>query len=125
MPDLKDIARGVSTRLKRRQRGFHFEREPGFYGVTKSFGDAAKQKLASEVRDRVLRKVAAKYALLDEAGEPIEALAKLFAESNFGYGDEPVAPKRSGDPLWGPSMGFPNEPGDRNGLSRNLTYGGV
>lgn len=125
MPDIKDIARGVTTRLKKRQRGFHFDKEPGFYGVTKSFGDAAKQKLASEARSRAIRKVAAKYALLDESGEPIEALAKLFAQSNFGYGDEPVAPKRTGDSLWGAPMGMPNEPGDRNGLSRNISYGGV
>ena len=71
-----------------------------------------------------MRKVAAKYALLDESGEPIEALAKLFAESNFGYGDEPVQPSRSGDPIWGSPMGMPSETGDRNGLSR-LSYGGV
>jgi len=125
MPNLQDVARGITTRLKKRQRGFHFEREPGFYGVTKGFGDAAKLKVASEARARAIRKVAEKYALLDESGEPVEALAKLFAESNFGYGDEPVAAKRTGDPIWGPSMGTPNEPGDRNGLSRGLSYGGV
>lgn len=125
MPGPNNIARGVSTRLKKRVRGFYTDLEPGFYGVKKGFGDAAKQKVASLGRARALRKIAAKYALLDESGEPIEALAKLFAESNFGYGDEPVTAKRTGDPLWGAPMGLPNEPGDRNGLSRNLSYGGV
>lgn len=125
MADLNNIVRGITTRLKKRQRGFHFEKDPGFYGVTKSFNTAARQKFANEVRARAIRKVATKYALLDESGEPIEALAKLFSENNFGYGDTPITPKRTGDPIWGASMGLPNEPGDRNGLSPNISYGGV
>lgn len=124
MPDLKQGARGVTTRLKKRQRGFHYEPEPGFYGVNKSFDEASKQKVAS-AQLRGIRRVLAKYALLDESGEPIESLAKLFAQSNFGYGDDPIAPKRVGDPLFGAPTDMPNEPGDRNGLSNHLSNGSV
>ena len=66
-----------------------------------------------------------KYALLDEQGEPIEAVAKVLAQSNFGYGDDPTKGMRSGDPTFGADMGMPMETGDRNGLSRGLSYGGV
>ena len=124
MPNTKTIASGITTRLKKRQRGFHFDKEPGFFAVNKSFGDAAA-KTANEVHQRALKTVAEKYALLDESGEPVEALAKLFAQSNFGYGDEPMQTKRTGEPLWGSSMGMPSDAGDRVGLSRNLSYGGV
>jgi len=79
----------------------------------------------SSIMDEAIRKVFAKYALLDEHGEPIEAIAKMFAQSNFGYGDDPTKGTRSGDPTFGANMGMPMETGDRNGLSRGLSYGGV
>jgi hypothetical protein len=107
-----------------KQRGFFFDREPGFHDLKGGFRDAASEKRA-ESRDRVLRRVLAKFALLDEQGEPIEAVAKMFGQSNFGYGDEPAKGGLSGDPTFGADMGMPMETGDRNGLSRNLSYGGV
>lgn len=72
-----------------------------------------------------IRRIFAKYALLDQQGEPIEAVAKIFSQSNFGYGDDPTKGMRSGDPTFGVDMGMPMETGDRNGLSRSLSYGGV
>lgn len=92
------------------------------YGVNRAFGDVMK---TSSIMSEAIRKVFAKYALLDEHGEPIEAIAKMFAQSNFGYGDDPTKGTRSGDPTFGANMGMPMETGDRNGLSRGLSYGGV
>lgn len=118
------FATGIERRRKMKQRGFFFNREPGFHDLKGGFRDAASEKRA-ESRDRVLRRVLAKFALLDEQGEPIEAVAKMFGQSNFGYGDEPAKGGLSGDPTFGADMGMPMETGDRNGLSRNLSYGGV
>ena len=116
--------RGIERRRKMKQRGFFFDREPGFHGLREGFESAANEKRA-ESRERAIRRVLAKYALLDDQGEPIEAVAKLFGQSNFGYGDEPAKGGLSGDPTFGADMGMPMETGDRNGLSRGLSYGGV
>ena len=109
-----------------RTRGFYFDREPGFHDLRGGFDAAAKlgggQKTA---KDAALLKVFQKFALLDAQGEPIEAVAKVFAQSNFGYGDDPTKGKLTGDPTFGSSMGMPSETGDRNGLSGQLSYGGV
>jgi hypothetical protein len=119
----------VSERVRQREQrpqapvqGFRKLVNPPVYGVNRAFKDVMK---TSSVKNAALMRVLAKYALLDEHGEPIEAVAKLFAQSNFGYGDDPTKGMRTGDPTFGTSMGMPMETGDRNGLSAQLSYGGV
>lgn len=102
--------------------GFRKLVSPPVYGVNRAFKSVMK---TSSVMNTAMRRVLAKYALLDNQGEPIEAVAKLFAQSNFGYGDDPTKGMRSGDPTFGANMGMPMETGDRNGLSGQLSYGGV
>jgi hypothetical protein len=85
----------------------------------------AHHNVATGKPNPAIHAVFKKYALLDEQGEPIEAVAKVLAQSNFGYGDDPTKGMRSGDPTFGADMGMPMETGDRNGLSRGLSYGGV
>lgn len=145
---------GVQLRRKKPVRGFYFDKDPGFHGLRAGFDAAAQQKrafttyglrphettmhkntnwrgaqtaspLSKRASADILRKVLQKYALLDDQGEPIEAVAKMFAQSNFGYGDDPQTEERLGGPTFGSDMGMPLETGDRNGLSASLSYGGV
>lgn len=114
MSELDPLIHGIATRLKKKQRGFHFDPSPGFYGVKKLFGKTA------EACARGVASVLAKYALLDNQKTPIEDLAKLFSTSNFGYGDNPG--KRPGkEPVnWGAAGPAPDGQGDRAGASRFL-----
>lgn len=131
MPDVSAVTSGLATRLKKKRRGFHFDRSPGFYGVKDGFeaaarkaGDVAKTASLKEARERGMRAMALKLALLDQFDEPIEALAKRFAQSNFGYGRDPNAPKDrdvAADPLWSESTGMPVGHGDMVGASQQIT----
>lgn len=112
MSDLPTPVKGDETRLQKRQRGWHRTEHPGFYDVKGRFEDAAKDahvKIA-EAKMRGYLRVLQKYALLEKFDEPIEALAKRFAQSNFGYGEDPKpAPKGkyqgyAGDPRMGPAL---------------------
>ena len=119
---MNEGVRSAEQRTQKARKGFFERVNPPVYDVKGAFKKVMK---TGSAMDSAIRKVFAKYALLDEHGEPIEAIAKLFAQSNFGYGDDPTKGTRTGDPTFGSNMGMPNETGDRNGLSRNLSYGGV
>lgn len=133
MPVVSAVTNGLATRLKRKQRGFHFDRAPGFYGVKDGFdaaarnaGNMAKSASLHEARLRGMRAAAAKLALLDQFDEPIEALAKRLAQSNFGY-DGPVSNKDpkyqgfAGDDKWGKPTSMPDGQGDYAGASKQIT----
>ena len=116
---------GVRRQEQRPQaavQGFRTLVSPPVYGVNRAFRKVMK---TGSAMSPVVRKVFAKFALLDQHGEPIEAIAKVLAQSNFGYGDDPTKGKLTGDPTFGANMGMPMETGDRNGLSAQLSYGGV
>lgn len=131
MPDVSAVTSGLATRLKKKRRGFHFDRSPGFYGVKDGFetaakgaGNVAKTASLKEARERGMRAVALKLALLDQFDEPIEALAKRFAQSNFGYGRDPNKPKDrdvAADPLWGGQTDTPVGQADMIGASKQIT----
>lgn len=122
----------VFTRLKKRKRGWHFDREPGFYGVRKKFEEMDKrhspEKLAS-IRDRAYRDALGKFALLDGVPKPVEAIADLFATTNFGYGEDaaPKARQSVETPVsFGRALGGGGtELGDRRGASSFLSNGSV
>jgi hypothetical protein len=120
---------GAVTRLKKRQRGFHFETEPGFFDVKGTFDRAAPSKTAADNALRGYVRVLRKYALLNEQQDPIDFLSRFFASKNFGYGRDKSPDNRSrGDSdevIWGTPSGMPSETGDARGASRFLQFGGV
>lgn len=115
MPKLSDTVKGVTQRQAASLRGWYRKPAPGFYGVKDGFDAAAKgahvkvssDKIA-EARMRGYLRVLQKYALLEKFDEPIEALAKRFAQSNFGYGEDPKPQAKgrfqgyAGDPMMSP-----------------------
>lgn len=73
----------VAARLKKRQRGWHFEQEPGFHDVKGKFQDAAKQP--NEVKMAAFREVLAQYGL-DKCGEDaVEAVTSILRDHDFGF----------------------------------------
>jgi len=101
----------VETRLSKNIRGFFNKKDPSFYGVNAAFknvaNDTKNMKLANENVVLGYLKTLKKYALLEQFDEPIEALAKRLAESNFGYGGDP-AKEKSIENSWGPSTEKPS-----------------
>ncbi len=102
MPDSSTYQKAaalVNTRLKKRQRGFYFEPEPGFHDVKGKFDDASRQNTET--------KVAAVYDVLQRFGlakladennpDCIETLTKVLREADFGFDLQPGASRNSRD----------------------------
>lgn len=75
----------VETRLKKRQRGWHYEAEPGFHGVKSTFDQAEKNNKSNEVKLAAMLDALEKFALLDDNGDPIGTLSKILKENDFGF----------------------------------------
>jgi hypothetical protein len=124
--------RGHETPQVKRERGFYRDPDPRFKDLRGKFEDAAKSngdaKMASIKADAV-RHVLAKFALLNEAGDPIIELTRLIKDDDFGYTGRRAknAPNtRDEAPIWGPKSGLSaGWTADRLGWNANEEYGGV
>jgi hypothetical protein len=93
----KTASAHVDTRLKKRQRGFHFEKEPGFFDLKGKFDDAAKKneeiKVAAIADALALFGLDPKYAGdIAKAADPVKALTQTFHQQDFGFGLAPTRP---------------------------------
>jgi hypothetical protein len=110
----------IETRLKKRQRGFYYEPDPGFHDVNGKFDDAhakTKQVKLAAIMDTLARfglKLSEKQAgqLLDSP-DPAKALTQILKTDDFGLGLEPgkgAGPGEQRKPkdfsAWGPKSGL-------------------
>jgi hypothetical protein len=114
-------------RLKKRRRGWFTDQEPDFHDFKAKLLSA--QSRNGEVKMAAVYSVLAKYALLDEAGDPVVELTRLIKDDDFGYTSrkaEGAPHNRDERPIWGPRAGLAAGGfGDRLGLNANEDYGGV
>ena len=112
-----------------RERGFYKDPDPRFKDLRGKFDDAARTTGEIQSKLAASNSVLAKFALLDEMGDPIEGLTKMIKDDDFGYTDR--KPKGSGatreeKPLWGSNAGMgAGSVADRLGFNSNERYGGV
>jgi hypothetical protein len=81
MPD-KDTAQKnhVATRAKKEQRGFYYERQPGFYDVKGTF-DRAAEKANGNAKTAGYLAALAKFGFLLDHPDPVAALGEHFQAS--------------------------------------------
>ena len=112
-----------------RERGFYKDPDPRFKDLKGKFDDAARTNGEKQIKLAAIYSVLAKFALLDEMGDPIEGLTKMLKDDDFGYTDrKPKGPgsMRDEKPLWGPNAGMgAGSVADRLGFNSNERYGGV
>ena len=118
----------TETPLKKSQRGWYRDPDPGLRDLRGKFEDAGRRN--GEVKLAAMLAALAKFALLDEHGDPVVALTSLIKDSDFGYTDrasrrDPNA-MRNEKPLFGPNAGLTGgSVGDRLGANSNERFGGV
>lgn len=76
----------TETRLKKQQRGWYRDADPGFHAVKEKFESAEKANGTKAIKTSAFLDVLRKYALLDGEGNPIEALTQFMHDDDFGYG---------------------------------------
>lgn len=118
------------TRLKTPQRGWYHDKDPSFHGVKEKFDKAKGVSVTHEqIKQAAIHFVLSKFALLDEAGNPVEGFTEIIKNHDFGYGKRQVPlpiDKKDEAPVWSPKTGLgAGWTGDRFGAIANESYGGV
>lgn len=127
MSDVK----GHETEQVARERGFYRDPDPRFRNLRGKFEDASRSNGdVRRIKQAAVMHVLAKFALLDEAGDPIVELTRLIKEDDFGYSDRKGrgggVGARDEKPIWGPKSGLgAGSTAERLGWNANETYGGV
>lgn len=126
---------GVATRLKKRQRGWHYEAEPGFHDVKGKFEDAARKnpeiKVAAIADALKTYGIDPKYAgEISDAPDPVKALTQVLKTKDFGFGGQKSQGRGFGEfASWGPPSGMTGgDSGSRvagGALMGGQSYGGV
>ena len=124
------VVRGHETPQVKRERGFYRDPDPRFKDLRGKFDDAAKSNGdVRNVKSAAIRHVLAKFALLDEAGDPIIELTRLIKDDDFGYTNRKASGpghNRDEKPIWSPRSGLSSgSTADRLGWNANENYGGV
>lgn len=126
---------GVSTRLKKRQRGWHYEKEPGFHDVKGKFQDAAR--INSETKVAATAEALRTYGIdpkhageITDAPDPLKALTQVLRTKDFGFGGQKDRGRNFGEfASWGPPTGMSGgDAGSRvdgGSLMSGMSYGGV
>jgi hypothetical protein len=122
--------RGHETHQVARERGFYSDPDPRFKDLRRKFEDAARTNGdVHQIKKAAVLHVLSKFALLDEAGDPIVELTRLMKEDDFGYTKRKAARpghNRDENPIWGPNSGLgAGSVADRLGFNANESYGGV
>jgi hypothetical protein len=126
--------KGHETGQVARERGFYRDPDPRFKDLRGKFEGAARSNGdVNRIKQAAVMHVLAKFALLDEAGDPIVELTRLIKEDDFGYSDGKArgsGPGANGmrdeKPVWGPRSGLgAGSTAERLGWNANETYGGV
>ena len=126
MSDVK----GHETPQVKRERGFYRDPDPRFKDLRGKFEAASRSNGdARNIKHAAVMHVLAKFALLDEAGDPIVELTRLMKDDDFGYtGRKAERPGQARDekPIWGPRSGLgAGWTADQLGWNSNESYGGV
>jgi hypothetical protein len=81
----------VASRLKKRQRGWHFEKDPGFHDVKGKFDEAARKN--TEIKVAAIAEALRTYGIdpkiageITDAPDPIKALTQVLKTKDFGFG---------------------------------------
>jgi hypothetical protein len=119
------------ARLEHMQRGWH--RVPAekrkFQALEAKLKRAGKNNGERQVKMAAALHVLAKFALLDEGGDPIVELTRIIKDDDFGYTKRTAENKpqmKNEKPVWGPPAGLgAGWTADQLGAIRNESYGGV
>lgn len=121
--------RGHETPQVKRERGFYRDPDPRFKDFKGKFEAASRSNGERQVKEAAIRHVLAKFALLDEAGNPIDGLTEIIRGDDFGYTKRRAGrPARMSDekPVWGPPSGLgAGWTADQLGWNQGVSYGGV
>lgn len=98
------------------------------YGLYRGVKHLGRRKRAA-VKVAAVQHVLSKFALLDEAGDPIVEMTRIIKDDDFGYTKRTAENKpqmRNEKPVWGPAAGLgAGWTADQLGAIRNESYGGV
>lgn len=112
------------TGLKKKQRGWYADPDPGLKDLRGKFEDADRTNGTMKLAEIALRDVLRKFALFQDAPDPVRAFVKVLGSSNFGYGDPAKRPTTEQEQFFGPGVPMNSGYGDQAGAT-NETYGGV
>lgn len=112
------------TGLKKKQRGWYADPDPGLKDLRGKFEDADRTNGTMKIAEEALRAVLRKFALFQDSPDPVRAFVKVLGTNNFGYGEPNKRPNNQHEQFFGPNVPMNSGYGDQAGANVE-TYGGV